>query len=207
MIRRRKHQQQDPDELRAKFVANREKVRSFITGWACPEVEWPAFAEIPLPCMVPKGQEQEWLKRRAPFVGEYHWLLQARPLVADIRSLWAHWNFAEGHEFQLLEIEVQSVPDPGYLAEKLTLGAHAAALKGWRPGDAHELHAWLFEGLDSRPLDDGVRGQKRTGFILFKLLRFPVAGANEISAKLSMTLTDTALDGSPLDAGGETPAP
>jgi hypothetical protein len=197
----RQSKRQDADELRAKFIANREQVRSFITNWRCPEIEWPPFREIPSPWVIPKGEEKHWLNDFAPSMDEYQWLLEARPVAEGISQVWASWWFGKGHAFERLQIEFRSYADPAYLAETLTWGAHAAALKGWREEDVHALHAWLFEGLDSRPINDAVRGQKRTGFILFELLRMP-AGQNEIGSRLSMTLTDTALDGTPLDHEG-----
>jgi hypothetical protein len=201
MVRRSKRQ--DADELRAKFVANREKVRSFIANWRCPEIEWPAFREIPLPWVIPNGEEEQWLQQHAPFMDEYRWLLEPRPVTEGVSQVWACWWFGKGHEFELLEIDFRSYADPQYLAETLTWGAHAAALKGWREEDVHALYDWLFEGIDSRPMEEGVRGQKRTGFILFKLVRMPVS-RTEIGTRLSMTLTDKALDGTPLTADGRT---
>lgn len=199
----RQSKRQDADVLRAKFFANREQVRSFITNWRCPEIEWPEFKEIPSPWVIPQGEEDQWLNRHAPFMDEYRWFLDARPVAEGISEVRANWWFGSEHEFERLQIEFLSYADPGYLAETLTWGAHAAALKGWREQDVHALHAWLFEGLDSRPMNQGVRGQKRTGFILFELSRMPV-GQNEIASRLSMTLTDNALDGTPLTDEGRT---
>jgi len=88
------------------------------------------------------------------------------------------------------------VADPPFLAETLALGADAAALDGWRPDDIHALHQLLLEGLDTRPLDHAVQGNKRMGFILFEVQRWPTMD-NEVVAKLSMKPTTTALDGSP----------
>ncbi|MFI6740347.1 hypothetical protein ACIBI9_46120 [Nonomuraea sp. NPDC050451] len=198
----RRSKRQNTDQLLAKYLSNREKVRSWISGWDCPEIDWPGSDEIPHPWGLPRGSEEQWLQRHGPFPGEYHWLLEARPLTPDISQVWAIWRFGEEHIFDQLEIEFRCVPDPGYLAEKLTLAAHAADLKGWREEDKRALHDWLLDGLDSRPLGEGVRGQKRTGFILFGLTRLPV-DATTISAHLRMTLTDTALNGSPLNAEGE----
>ncbi|MGK5531266.1 hypothetical protein [Streptomyces sp. URMC 129] len=189
--------------LRARFLANREKVRSWFAGWECPEIEWPEFREVPLPWVVARGEEQRWLEHHAPFMDTYLWLLQARSPQRGISQVRASWSFGAGHAFDRLEIGFRSWADPDYLAEKLALGAHAAALRGWREEDVRELHAWLFQGLDSRPMGDGVRGQKRIGFVLCHLVRAPVS-RTEIAARLRVTLTDTALDGSPLDAEGRT---
>ncbi|AQZ63386.1 unnamed protein product [[Actinomadura] parvosata subsp. kistnae] len=193
---------QNRDQPLAKYLSNRERVRSWITGWDCPEIDWPGLEEIPHPWGLPRGSEEKWLRRHGPFPGEYRWLLEARPLTPDISQVWAVWQFDGDHQFDRLEIEVRCVPDPVYLAEKLTLAAHAADLKGWQEQDQHALYDWLIEGLDSRPLSEGVRGQKRAGFILFALTRMPIGSAT-LSANLRMTLTDTALDGSPLNAQGE----
>ncbi|PSK67925.1 hypothetical protein B0E53_00196 [Micromonospora sp. MH33] len=66
---------QDADALRERFIANREKVRSWISGWDCPEVEWPDVPEIPFPWVVRQVDEPMWLKRHAPFMDEYGWVL------------------------------------------------------------------------------------------------------------------------------------
>jgi hypothetical protein len=151
--------------------------------------------------VVPPDDEEQWLALHAPFMEEYHWLLEARPRARNISRVWAAWWFGAGHEFERLEIEFRSVADPQYLAENLAMGAHAAALKGWQPDDVRALYAWLLDGLDSRPMSDMVHGNKRTGFILFDLVRSPL-GSSEIAARLRMTLTTTTLDGTPLDDDG-----
>jgi len=196
---------QDANELRARFLANRNKVRSWTAEWHCPEVEWPAFREIPWPWVVHRGEEEQWLERHAPFMGEYRWLLEARPVAGTgVSQVGGHWFFGGGHKFERLEIEFQSVADPPYLAEMLALGVHAAGLEGWHQDDVQGLHVWLLEGLDSRPISDLVEGRRRTGVILFELRRRPAPAAdNEIHARLTMTLTNTTLDGSPLDAKGQ----
>ncbi|MEU1689898.1 hypothetical protein [Micromonospora sp. NPDC005707] len=200
----RRSQRQDVDTLRERFLANREKVRSWIGGWDCPEVEWPEFAEIPHPWVVTQADERMWLKRHAPFLDEYGWILEARPVARGVSQVVAHWQFGEGHEFERLDIDFRSVADPPYLAEKLALGAHTADLKGWQEADLQGVYTWLFEGIDSRPLGEMVRGQQRSGFILFQLTRWPHS-SSEINVRLRMTLTDTALDGTPLTGAGESP--
>ncbi|HET6299246.1 MAG TPA: hypothetical protein VFG33_38130 [Kribbella sp.] len=200
----RRSEQRDANELRGKFLANRDKVRSWTVGWQCPEVDWPAFREIPSPWVVRRGEEPRWLERDAPFMGEYRWLLEARPRAGTgVTSVRGNWFFRERHEFERLEIEFQSVADPAYLAEKLALGAHAAALKGWQQDDVHGVHAWLFQGLDTRPIGDLVSGQHREGWILFELKRWPAPTTpNELKASLTMKPTTTTLDGSPLTPDG-----
>lgn len=146
-----------------------------------------------------------WLQRHAPFMDEYGWILEARPVSQGVSHVVANWQFGEGHAFDRLDIEFRSVADPPYLAEKLALAAHAAALTGWREADLQGLYAWLLEGVDSRPLGEMVRGQHRSGFILFGLTRWPHS-STEINVRLQMTLTDTALDGTRLNSAGESPA-
>lgn len=130
---------QRADELRAKFIANREKVRSWIADWDCPEIVWPEVPAVPLPVGVAKGGEQAWLKHRAPFMDRYQWLLEARSVTQGVAHVWAYWQFREGHELERLEIHTRTVADPEYLAEALTLGVNAAALKGWREADAQSV--------------------------------------------------------------------
>lgn len=203
-MRTRRSKRQETDELRAKFIANRERVRTWMANWECPEIEWPKFREVPFPWVIGRGEEQQWLKRHAPFMNEYRWSMEARPMAEGITYVRAHWRFGNGHEFDGLAIEFLSFADPPYLAERLTTGAHTASLKSWRADDVHDLYTWLFEGLDSRPMNDMVRGQKRTGLILFKLLRSPDIQTKGIFSRLSLTMTNTALDGSPLDDEGGT---
>ncbi|MEU4482806.1 hypothetical protein AB0F68_32845 [Micromonospora sp. NPDC023966] len=200
----RRSKRQDVDALRAKVVANREKVQLWVGGWDFPEVEWPDVPEIPSPWIVRREDERMWWERHAPFIDEYGWMLEARPVSQGVTHVVANWQFGKGHTFDLLDIEIRSVADPGYLAEKLALGAHAADLPGWQEDDIQGLHAWLFEGIDSRPLGEMVRGQHRSGFIHFTLTRWPHS-RTEINVRLNMTLTDTALDGTPLNSAGESP--
>lgn len=133
-----------------------------MSGWECPEVEFPEFSETPTPIIVRPGGEREWLKHRAPFMDEYYWLLDGRPLARGIGGVDASWWFGPEHAFQLLEIQFRSTPDPPYLAEMLALAVDAASLKGWqdediRPLYAWLLYAWLLDGIDSRPLHEGVK--------------------------------------------------
>jgi len=192
-------------QLRDRFVANREQVRSWTGRWDCPEVRWPEFTDIPSPWVVPPGDEQDWLDRHAPFLDGYQWFLQAQPVAQGVSQVVATWSFAERHAFERLDIEMRTFADPRYLSEKLALGAHAAQLKGWQDEDLRGLFEWLLQGLDSRPISDMVRGQRRSGFILFEILRSPHS-QQEITARLRMTLTDVALDGSPLNNDGRSPS-
>jgi hypothetical protein len=149
------------------------------------------------------GGERDWFERHAPFLDEYHWLLEGRPLADGITEFSGAWWFAAGHEFERLELRTRTVAHPGYLAERLATGVHAAGLKGWTDADLRPFHEWLFEGLDTRPMDDGVRGQTRFGFVLAELLRVPLATATGIGVALTVRLTGTALDGTPLNSDGE----
>lgn len=201
----RRSKRPDVDALRTKFVDNLEKVRSFVDGWDIPEVEWPEVDAVPLPWAVPRRDERSWLEQQAPLLNEYWWLLEARPVAEGVSQVVATWQFGEGHEFDHLNIEIRSVADPEYLAEKLALGVHAAALRGWQGAeDLQDLHAWLLEGIGSEPLGEMLRGQQRTGFILFSLTRVPLS-RTQLAVRLHMTLTGTALDGTPLDDAGEVP--
>lgn len=194
---------QDAGELRERFLANREKVRTFTETWHCPEVRWPPFPEIPAPWVVLRQDEARWLDEDAPFMDEYHWLLQAEPHAEGLSQASAIWRFGAGHAFESLEIEFVSVPDPEYLSERLAAGADAAALKGWRSEDTGAVYDWLLEGLGSRPLGQMVRGQQRLGFVLLDIQRWPLPEGNDISATLTLKLTDRTLDGTPLDENGE----
>ncbi|WP_228002681.1 hypothetical protein [Nocardia australiensis] len=202
MIRRSKRQ--EADELRSEFIANREKVRSWMTDWDCREVVWPAFPDVPQPWSVLPGEERSWLQHHAPYITDYGWLLVGESVSQAITHVHGHWRFGQRHEFESLDIDIRcTVLDPGYLAETLALGAHAANLTGWREDDLQPLYEWLFAGADTRPPHHGVRGQKRTGLILFEFRRWPrVIDGPGIIAQLNMKLTETTLDGSPLDENG-----
>lgn len=192
-------------QLRARFVANREQVRSWTGRWDCPEVRWPEFSDVPSPWVVLPAEREDWLERHAPFLDAYRWLLEARPVATGVSRVVGNWEFGPGHTFERLHIEMRTFADPAYLAEKLALGAHAAQLKGWQDDDLPGLYEWLLQGMDSRPMADMVRGQRRSGFILFEVIRSPHSH-QEINAQLRMTLTDVALDGSPLNRDGRSPA-
>ena len=197
------------DELRAQFMANRERVRSWLGAWEIPEIVWTdEFSEVPSPWIVPERDRASWLKRHAPFLDEYDWMFFGRPLTPGVREVRVQWHFGAAHRFEKLDLTIISVCDPGYLAEKLTLAVHHAGLKGWRPEDAQPLYQWLVDGVSTTPLDDGVRGSKRSGFVLLNLTRFPTSDGDVI-VRLTAVETDRALDGSPLDGDGVSipPAP
>ncbi|MFE0876545.1 hypothetical protein ACFW4X_17050 [Streptomyces smyrnaeus] len=191
----------ETDALRAKFVANRETVRSWTARWECPEVEWPPFDEVPGPWVVAPRERKRWLEQHAPFLDTYRWLLEARPVAGGVNQLVAEWEFGAGHEFQQLTIRFRSVLDPDYLAEKLALGIHAAALKGWQDDDVHDLYDWLLEGVNQCVGAGGVRAQYRTGFLLTEMSCGAV-GPKEVITTTRTSLTDTALGGAPLNSHG-----
>lgn len=193
----------DADELRAKFIANREKVRSWTTRWDCPEVEWPAFSEVPFGWSIPARGQDRWLDRHAPYMDEYRWLLEARPVAEGVNELWGLWEFGAGHEFECLTIRFRSFLDPDYLAEKLALGIRAAALKGWQDDDVHDLYDWLREGVNQCTDSGMVRGRHRTGFLL-SVMTCAVVSHTEVSTEVRTTLTNTDLGGTSLNADGKT---
>jgi hypothetical protein len=198
-LRRRKPR--EGDELRAKFVANREKVRTWTSRWDCPEVEWPAFDEVPHPWVVLPRERGQWLERHAPFLDEYRWLLEARPVANGVHEVSGQWEFGPGHAFQRLTLRFRSVLDPEYLAEKLALGIHAAGLKGWQDDDVHGMYDWLLEGTRHCANSGAVRGKHRTGFLLNEMSCLSIS-RSEVITETRTTLTDTALDGTPLNADG-----
>lgn len=203
---RREHQR---DELRAKFLANRERVRSWLDAWEVPEVVWTdEFSEVPSPWVVLERDRATWLKRHAPFMDEYRWMFLGRPLSPGVREVRVCWHFGAAHRFQELDLTVVCVCDPGYVAEKLTLAVNHANLKGWRAEDAQPLYQWLVDGVHTTPLNNGVRGDKRLGFVLLNFTRFPTS-EGDVIVRLTAVETDRALDGSPLDGDGVSipPAP
>jgi hypothetical protein len=206
VVGRRKQQDPDTDSRRTRFFANRDAARGWISRWRCPEIEWPEVRDVPDPWIVLPADMETWLEIHVPRMNEYHWFIEGRPLAQGVTHAWARWSIGAEHAFDGADIELRTVADPPFLAETLALGADAAALDGWRPDDIHALHRWLLEGLDTRPLSHAVRGNKRTGFILFEVQRWPTMD-NEVVAKLSMKPTITALDGSPLTPEGRTIPP
>jgi hypothetical protein len=197
---KRRVEEQRVEEQRAKYVANWEQVRSWVAGWDCPEVAWP---DVPAnPFFTGGASERAWLEQHAPFQDQYHWIVVGRPLAEGITEFTGSWWFGAGHQFDRLEIRTQTVADPAYLAERLATGVHAAALKGWRDADLQPFYEWLFEGLDSRPMTEGVKGRTRHGFVVVDLMRVPLALTPGIGVQLTVGLTGTGLDGTPLDGDG-----
>ncbi|MGV9766445.1 hypothetical protein [Micromonospora tulbaghiae] len=195
--RRRRH-----EELRAKFLTNRDRVRSWWEDWEIPEVVWAdEFNDVPSPWIVLEQDRESWLRIHAPVTDTYFWMFRGRPLTPGVREVRARWQFGAGHRFEELDLTIASVCDPAYLAEKLTLAVHQARLKGWRDEDAQPVYQWLVEGVGMTPLGNGVRGTKRLGFVLMTFSRFPDTEGNVI-VRLTAVETDRAQDGSPLDADG-----
>lgn len=195
--RRRRH-----EELRAKFLTNRDRVRSWWEDWEIPEVVWAdEFNDVPSPWIVLEQDRESWLRIHAPVTDTYFWMFRGRPLTPGVREVPARWQFGAGHRFEELDLAIVSVCDPAYLAEKLTLAVHQARLKGWRDEDAQPVYQWLVEGVGMTPLGNAVRGTKRLGFVLMTFSRFPDTDGNVI-VRLTAVETDRAQDGSPLDADG-----
>ncbi|MET9734840.1 hypothetical protein ABZZ79_30635 [Streptomyces sp. NPDC006458] len=201
MFLRGARRRREAEELRAKFVANRDKVRAWQERWDCPEVEWPPFTETPFPHVVAPWDLADWLERRAPHLVRYEWLLEARPVARGVGELIGHWEFGAGHRFEQLRIRFRSVLDPDYLAEKLALGIRAAGLKGWREEDVQGLYDWLHEGVSSLVGTGMVHGRHRTGFVMNDLTCAAVS-RTEVITEVRSTLTDTAMDGTPLKPDG-----
>ena len=67
MFRRKLRPNTDPraGELRAMFVANRDRVQSWPTNWDFPEVAWPEISAIPSPYVVLPDEERMWFEHRA----------------------------------------------------------------------------------------------------------------------------------------------
>ncbi|MFJ7906964.1 hypothetical protein [Kitasatospora sp. NPDC096204] len=196
-----RRKRREADEARAKFIANREKVRSWTGRWECPEVDWPAFEEVPSPWLVLPRERDRWLDLDAPFMERYDWLLEATPRANGVDELWALWEFGAGHEFERLTIRFRTVLDPEYLAEKLALGIEAAAFDGWQDGDAQSAYDWLCEGIGSLVGSGMVRGKHRLGFVLLEMTCAAV-GRTTVITELRASLTTTSLDGRPLKPDG-----
>lgn len=188
------------DELRRRFVANRDKVRSWPRDWGCAEIAWPEVTALPSSHWT-EPVPPVWLEQRAPYLHRYYWLLQAEPRAEGIAYVRGNWWFGPGHRFEHLAIETRTVADPQYLAEILALGAAAAALKGWQPDDVHPLYDWLLEGIGTMPVGNRISGNHRMGFIRFDLVRWGLS-QTEIIVHLRIRLTDTDFEGRPLNEEG-----
>jgi WD40 domain-containing protein len=192
---------QRADELRAAFLANRERVRSWVADWYIPEVAWPEVPLVPSPWVVPERDRQRWLEEYVPYLPDYRWSLDAAPRYDGITRVSGSWWFGQGHELDRLEIRTTTVTDPQYLAEKLALGVDAAALHGWSEGDAQPVYEWLLELIGTRPLNHGVRAKNRIGHVLVEATRLRHS-RTECDMQVVVTETYTAIDGSPLDESG-----
>ncbi|MGC0327677.1 hypothetical protein RKD23_000667 [Streptomyces sp. SAI-170] len=191
----------EADELRARFEANRDKVRSWQGRWEIPEVEWSPVEDTPFSWIVLPRQQRQWLRDHAPHLKRYEWIVEARPVAEGIGEVWGHWEFSEGHRFERLTLHFRSVLDPDYLAEKLALGIGAAELKGWRDEDLQGVYEWLGQGLTDVAGSGGIRGQHRAGFLLNAMTCFAIS-RTEVVTEVRTTLTDTSMDGTPLKADG-----
>ncbi|MGW4807696.1 hypothetical protein [Kitasatospora sp. NPDC004272] len=197
-----RRKRREADDARAKFIANRERVRAWTGRWECPEADWPAFEEVPGPWVVLPSERDRWLDLHAPSLERYHWLLEATPRANGLDELWAFWEFRAGHEFERLTIRFGTVHDPAYLAERLALAVEAAAFEGWQDGDAQSVHDWLLDGIGG-VLGPGrmVRGKHRVGFVLLEML-CAVASSTDVTTELRVSLTTTSLEGRPLKPDG-----
>jgi hypothetical protein len=189
-------------ELRERFLANNEKVRSWVVDWYYPDITWPEVPLTPSPLVLDDEEERRWVAEVAPFQDEYQWLVEATPSSQGVTHVRGVWRFGRGHEFDRLDIHTRTAADLECLAEMLTLGTHAAALKGWAEADAWPTYEWLSEGLTIRPINEVVRGRTRIGFVVLQFTRSPHS-RTEIDVLLRLTLTTTAFDGSPLRSNGQ----
>ncbi|MFC8718801.1 hypothetical protein [Kitasatospora sp. NPDC057198] len=197
-----RRKRREADEARAKFLANRERVRSWTGRWECPEVVWPAFEEVPGPWVALPGERDRWLELHAPSLERYDWFLEATPVVDGVEELWALWEFRAGHEFERLTIRFESVHDPEYLAERLALGVEAAAFEDWQDGDAQSVHEWLLDGIGGVESPGRmVQGKHRVGFVLLEM-SCAVASSTDVTTELRVSPTTTSLDGRPLKPDG-----
>lgn len=197
-----RRKRREADGARAKFIANRERVRAWTGRWDCPEVAWPAFEEVPGPWMVLPRERDRWLDLHAPSMERYDWLLKATPRANGVDGLWALWAFRAEHEFARLTIHFESVYDPEYLAERLALGIEAAAFEGWQDGDAQGIYDWLLDGVGGiAGTGHMVHGKHRGGFLLLEMI-CAVASTTDVTTELRVSLTTTSLEGKPLKSDG-----
>jgi hypothetical protein len=86
------------EELRAKFVANREQVRSWVADWHFPEVTWPAVPALPSPWSAIEQNEKWWFEDpESSMAAVYDWVLDARPRTESIGRVKCLWRFRRGH--------------------------------------------------------------------------------------------------------------
>jgi hypothetical protein len=177
---------------RSSFSGNRDRVQDFRAAWSVPEVVWDERTSAP----AEPGRADRWIRDHRP----YYWLLLGESTVIGLTSVVAEWQFSAGHEFEALDLRIESACDPDYLAEKLSLAAEAAAFAGWEPDDLPSLQDWIGDLTSTRPVNMMVSGYKRLGFLLFDLRRFPLPSG--VATTMKITLTDKALDGTPLNSSG-----
>jgi hypothetical protein len=182
-------------ELRAKYMANSERVQRFFATWDIPEVVWDPFAAAP--AVEDALDVDSW----APHLDQYRWMRHGEPRVDGLFSVVAEWRFTTVHQFEALFLRIECLCDPDYLAEKLAYAANAAAFPGWQPSDTAAVHKWFRNMTDMQPHQDSVGGYHRSRFVLFDLDRFPGATQGVI-VTVKITLTDKVLDGTALDSGG-----
>lgn len=181
----------------AKFFVNRDRVRRFRAAWHIPEVVWNEWIATSARGLIEPDTANRWLSDHEP----YQWFLGGEPRVTGLTKVMAEWRFSAGHEFESLDLRIDSLCDPDYLAEKLSLAAAAAAFPGWQPGDLPSLRDWIRGMTDMEPHTKTVGGYKRLGFVLFDLDRI-LGAASGVITTVKITLTDKAIDGTPLDIGG-----
>jgi hypothetical protein len=173
------------------FAGNSERVRRFRDAWDVPEVAWDEKFSEPLPGGAEAGRADH----------PYHWLVTGDSTVIGLKWVVAEWRFTARHEFESLELRIESALDPDYLAEKLSLAAEAAQFPDWQPGDLPSLHDWIGDLTSTRPAGLTVSGYKRLGLLLFDLRRFPLPPSGAATT-MKVTLTDKTLDGTPLNRRG-----
>jgi hypothetical protein len=99
---------------------------------------------------------------------------------------------------EALDLRIDSLCDPDYLAEKLSLAADAAAFPGWQPGDLASLRDWIRDMTDMQPHSKAVGGYKRLGLCCststaprWKAARRPPAGESvAIESRCSRSCVD-----------------
>ena len=70
------------------FVANRDRVRSWLDDWDFPEVAWPMASAIPSPWVVAPGPQQMWWQD-GDAEATHRWLLRRRAVMRDDRVRWS----------------------------------------------------------------------------------------------------------------------
>ena len=114
MFRRKLRPNTDPraGELRAMFVANRDRVQSWPTNWDFPEVAWPEISAIPSPYGVLPDEERDVGSSSARLTClNTGWLLEPRPLHHQHQPGRLLFVFVEvsRYPYSRTEIEVQVI--------------------------------------------------------------------------------------------------